>query len=207
MKMLVVVALMLLLPLALAAQTQHLKLTQDGAFANLNASTDPNSSFSLQVAQSSSQPGGASATLSYSAFEFAPDFSTLTIVQIFGVIPASSLTAQNTQHIVLDFDTSQLDPSNSTDQSCTLDLNTLILTCGPGPTGQIQMDFQENGAQRTQVLALEQVQTFGSTTVRTHQKSDSGSANARGSIFGVPISSTSASVGVNRNSTLEIIQQ
>ena len=206
MKTLAVVSLMLLLSLALAAQTQHLKLTQDGAFANLNGATDPNSSFSLQVSQATTNRA-ASATLSYSEFEFAPDFSTLTIVQIFGAIPASSLTAQTTEHIVLSFDTSQLDPNNSVDQSCILDLNTLILTCGPGPTGQIQLDFQENGAQRTQTLALEQVQTFGSTTVRTHQRSDSGSANAQGSIFGVPVSSTAATVGVNHNSTLEIIQQ
>lgn len=201
MKTLAVVMLMVLVPLAAMAQTQHLKFTQNGAFASLNESTGPNSSFDLQVARTS----GSGTTLSYVATSIAPDFSSFTFDQIIGTIPDSSFTGQNTQSLVLAFDTSQLDPSTSFSQSCTVDLNTFTIVCGPGPQGQINLTFQENGAQRTQVLALEQVTTLGATTTRVHQKSDNGSANAQGTVFGAAVSGSNATVGVNHSSTLEMI--
>ncbi|HXZ28946.1 MAG TPA: hypothetical protein VEG08_13215 [Terriglobales bacterium] len=205
MKTLAVVMLMVLLPAALVAQTQHLKFKQDGEFASLNESTGPNSSFNLQVSRTSSTGSGASATLSYLATSLAPDFSSFSFDQIVGDIPASSFTGQNTQHLVLAFDTSQLDPATSFSQSCTVDLNTFTEVCGPGPQGQINLEFRENGAQRTQILALEQVTTLGPTTTRNHQKSDNSSANAQGTVFGAPVVGSNATVGVNHSSTLEMI--
>jgi hypothetical protein len=195
--------LMLLLPLAVMAQTQHLKFTQNGEFANLFQSSGLDTSINLQVARSSDN-GGTSATLSYIALSM-PDPNTVDIVEIIGAIPAGDFSGQNTQHLVLTFDTNDLDPTTSVNISCVFDLISFTEVCGAGPSGQIQLDFQENSLQRTQVLALEQVVTFGTTTLRTHQKSDNSTADAQGTIFGVPLSSNAATIGVNHNSTLEMI--
>lgn len=54
MKKLLVIATVVLLPLALVAQTKHVKLTNDGAFASVQTS-DPTSNFQLQV-RAPSQP-------------------------------------------------------------------------------------------------------------------------------------------------------
>jgi hypothetical protein len=204
MKKLAVLTLMVFAPLALMAQTQHLKFKQDGAFASLFESSGPDTSVNLQVARSSDN-GGTSATLSYVALSM-PDPNTVDIVEIIGAIPASDLAGQTTQHLVLTFDTNDLDPATSVNISCVFDLISFTEVCGPGPSGQIQLDFQENSLQRTQVLALEQVVTFGNTTVRTHQKSDNSTADVQGTILGVPLSSNAATVGVNHSSTLEMIR-
>lgn len=205
MKPLVVLTLMVVLPLAASAQTQHLKFSQDGEFASVSGSPDPLSSFTVQVSRTASTSSGSSATLSYQAFSSSPDFTSITSTQIVGAIPASSFTGQNTQNLVLDFDTGQLDPSTSSSLTCMIDLTTFTVTCGPGPVGQIQLAFRENGVQRTRVLALEQVSTNGPFTTRVHQRSDNSSANVEGTIFGVPVSSTTATVGINHSSSIEVI--
>ena len=79
--------LMLLAPLALTAQTTLFKFNQDGEFASLSQSPDPSSSFSLNVSRNFSTGAGTSASISYLAFSFAADNSTLTITQIVGRFP------------------------------------------------------------------------------------------------------------------------
>ena len=207
MKQLFAIAVVVLLPLALTAQTQHLKFTNDGAFARVSADSDPLSNFRLQVSRGSTN-SGTSTNLSFFSVTFAPDFTSATFVSIAGTIPNSSFTGDNTRNLVLDLDTSTLDPSTSFSQSCTLDFSSPdpFFTCGPIPAGSIHLSFNENGFQRDHILALEEFTTFGPITIHSHNRADSSSANVQGSILGTSVSSTSASVGVNHMSTLEFIK-
>jgi len=183
--------------------TRH-RTEQDGAFAQFSAST-PTSSLSVNVSRGSTNDV-ASTTLNYSDVEFAPDFSSLTIVNIFGSISNGAFVGDSTKSLLLNLDTSQLDPAVSSSQSCTVDFVTFTSTCGPGPLGLIHLEFQENGINRTRILELDQEQVVGPVTTRTHQKSDTGSANMQGTVFGTPVSSSqgTATVGVNHQSTLVI---
>jgi hypothetical protein len=156
------------------------------------------------VSRNFSTGAGTTASISYLSFNFSPDFSSLTFTQIVGTIPGSAFTGQNTQNLTLSLDTSQLDPATSTNQ--TLDIITFIVTCGQGPTGTIQLNFRENGAQRTRVLALGEEVTVGPFTTRTHQRSDNSSANFSGTIFGTAVSGSNATVGINHNSSMEFIR-
>jgi hypothetical protein len=79
------------------------------------------------------------------------------------------------------------------------------LTCGPISPGTIQLNFTENGAQRTRILALGQETTIGAFTTRIHQRSDNSSANVTGTVFGVTASGA-ATVGINHSSSLEFIR-
>src|SRR5438874_12071342 len=63
--------LTVLAPLALSAQTTVFKFHQDGEFASLSQSSDPNNSFSLNVSRNFSTAAGNSASLSYTGFSFA----------------------------------------------------------------------------------------------------------------------------------------
>ena len=204
MKPLLVATLMGFLALAVTAQAQHLKFNQNGATASLNQSTGPSSSFSLTVSRNTASGTGSSANLSYLEFDFAPDFSSFTFVQITGAIPTSDFTGQSTQHLVLDFNTNQLDPATSIAQKCTFDFTTFTETCGAVTPGFIHVEWHENGVQRSRILALEREDTLGGVTTRVHQRSDNSSANAKGVVFGVPVSPASATVGVNHSATLEV---
>ena len=199
-------ALAMLQPLAMTAQTSLFKFNQDGEFASISQSIDQHSSFSLSVSRNFTTGAGTTASLAYTALTFAPDFSTLTVTQIIGSIPGSAFTGQNTQNLMLSFDTSQLDPNNSFNQSCTINLNnTAGSACGPGPTGTIQLTFTENGMQRTRVLALGEEITVGNFTERIHQRSDNSSANVSGTIFGATVTG-GATVGINHNTSLEFVK-
>jgi hypothetical protein len=79
------------------------------------------------------------------------------------------------------------------------------LTCGAISPGTIQLDFTENGAQRTRVLALGEEITTGAFTTRIHQRSDNSTANVTGTVFGVTAAGA-ATVGVNHSSTLEFVR-
>jgi len=197
--------LTMLAPLALRAQTTMFKFNQDGEFASLSQSTDPINSFSLSVSRNFTTTAGSSASLTYTAFSFAADFSSVTVTQIVGAIPSGDFTGQNTQNLALTFDVSQLDPTTSFSQTCTVDLFSFNLTCGPIPAGTIQLNFTENGAQRTRILALGQETTIGNFTTRIHQRSDNSSANVTGTVFGVTAAGA-ATVGVNHSSSLEFIR-
>ena len=195
--------LMVLTALATSAQTTHFKFNQDGEFASFNLSTDPSSSLTFSVSRNLSTGAGASASINYLSFNFSSDFSTLTIVQIVGQIPADSFTGQNTNNLTLNLDTSQLDPATSVSQACTLDVITFDITCGAGPTGSMQLTFSQNGASRTRVLALGEEITVGPFTTRIHQRSDNSTANYSGTIFGTTVSGNNATVGINHNSSME----
>jgi hypothetical protein len=203
MKQLLVIAAFALLPLALTAQTAHFKFTNDGAFASVSDSTDL-STLNLQVSRGST--GGVTTTnLLLTSFAFAPDFSSATLVEIVGTIPNTAFSGDNTRNLVLNLDTSTLDPTATFSESCTLDFTQVdpFFTCTPLPPGTIQLSFQENDVQRNRVLAFEQFQTSGPVTIHSHQRSDSGTANVQGTVLGNAISSANAQAGINHLSTRE----
>ncbi len=206
MKRLFVFTLLLCLPLGLMAQTQHIRFRHSGEFASFSATPDQFSSFSLTVSRSANNNSTPTATLQYTAVTVAADFNSETFTQIVGAIPATAFTGTSTRDLVLNLDTSTLDPSTSISQSCTIDFSTFLETCGPAPTGLIQLEFQENGVQRTKVLALNEEIFNGSTTTHIHQTSDNSTANVSGTILGLPVSGTNAQVGVNKDSSLEVIK-
>lgn len=201
-------SLLMLTSLALTAQTTVFKSNLDGEFASIDQSSDPSSSFNLSVSRNLTNGPNTSATASitYTASSVASDFTTLTVTQIVGTIPATAFTGSSTQNLTLSLDVSQLDPTTSTNQTCTIDLNLLTITCGAGPTGTIQLNFQANGAQRTRVLALGEEVTIGNFTTRIHQRSDNSTANVSGTVFGTTVSSSNAIVGINHNSSLEYVK-
>ena len=204
MKQLVAIAVVALLSAGLAAQTQHLKFTNDGAFASISSNTDPLSNFNLQVSRSSA----SGTNLIFVSISFAADFSSATFTQIVGAIPNSSFSGDNTRNLTLDLDTSTLDPATSTSQSCTLDFTQVdpFFTCGPIAPGTIHLAFHENDIQRDRLLALESFSKVGPVTIHTHQRSDSGSASVQGTILGTAVSSSNATVGVNHMSTVDFIK-
>jgi hypothetical protein len=160
----------------------------------------------LSVSRITNSTSGTTASIAFQTFTVAPDFSSESFTQIFGEIPDSAFTGNTTQNLVVNLDVSTLDPTVSIAISCTVDFTTLTETCNPLTSGLIQVQFQENGAQRTQVLNFDEVITIGNTTTRIHQKSDNSTANVSGTIFGMSVSGASATVGVNHNSTLEVIR-
>jgi hypothetical protein len=210
MKRLFVVTLLILFmmaPLALSAQTTMFKFNQDGEFASVSQSLDANSSFSLSVSRNFSTGTATTASLSYVAFSFDPATNIQTVTQIVGAIPATDFTGQSVQNLVLNFNTADLDPTNSFSQTCTIDLTDLTnSSCGAGPTGTISLTFTQNGATRVRVLALGEEITVGNFTTRIHQRSDNASANVSGTIFGTSVSGGGATVGVNHNSSLEFVK-
>src|SRR5260370_16840736 len=100
MKQLFVVTLMVCLPLVTVAQTQHITFKQNGESASFS---DPSSNTNLTVSRTSSTNSAATASLNYSTFTIAPDFTTVTFFQITGPIPPSSSTAPNPPHLLLHF--------------------------------------------------------------------------------------------------------
>jgi len=72
--------------------------------------------------------------------------------------------------------------------------------------GSISLTFTQNGVSRARVFALGEEITIGNFTTRIHQRSDNSSANVSGSIFGASVSGSGATVGVNHNSSLELIK-
>lgn len=210
MKRLFLVSLLTLIviaPLTLTAQTTVSKFNQDGEFASLNQSSDVGSSISLSVSRNLSTGSTATASLSYVAFSFDSSTSIITVSQIVGNIPATDFTGSSVQNLTLNFSTSDLDPTTSFSQTCSIDLTNLAnTTCGAGPTGTISLTFTPNGASRTRVLALGEEITVGNFTTRIHQRSDNASANVSGTIFGTSVSGAGATVGINHNSSLELVK-
>jgi hypothetical protein len=199
--------LIVIAPVTLTAQTTMFKFNQDGEFASVSQASDPNSSFSLSVSRNFTTGTATTASISYVAFTFDTVNNILTVTQIVGNIPAGDFTGQNVQNLNLNFSSSDLDPTTSFSQTCTIDLtNTANSTCGAGPTGTISLSFAQNGASRTRVLALGEEVTVGNFTTRIHQRSDNSTANVSGTIFGTSVSGGGATVGINHNSSLEFIR-
>jgi hypothetical protein len=199
----VLTVVLVVLPFALSAQSAHFKSTQNGAAASVSVNPDAFTQINLQVARGSIN-GVANTNIFFVDAVFAPDFQSLTFTQIFGPIPDAAFTGDNVQGLHLNLDTSTLDPTVTFSETCQLDLVTFISTCGPATPGLIQVDFIGNSAMSTQVITSETVQTFGPDTIRSHQSSTNTSANAQGSVLGVAISTTGATMALNKNSAIEI---
>jgi len=202
MKRLSVFAMMALFPVLAIAQIDF-RFTQSGEFASLSQSTSQFSGVNLSVSRGSSTTSGASASLQYSATSVSPDFTSITITNVFGPIPSDAFTGVTTHNLSLNIDTSTLDPTTFFSETCVLDLTTFIETCGAGPAGPIQLQWQENDAQRS-IVDLKQTTYSGPTTTIQRQKSDNSTANVQGSIFGTDVTGAPANVGVNHQSSLEI---
>jgi hypothetical protein len=185
---------------------KHMKFTQEGEFASISASFAFGGSLNLNVSRGSSSTSPAATFLNFIIFELSNDNNTQTFTQIFGEIPNSAFTGTNTRSLVLDLDTSTLDPATSSSTTCTIDVNTLSVICGPATLGTIHLAFSENGIQATRILNQEEEDIAGPVTTLIHRKSDNGTADMQGSVFGVPVSSSAASVGVNFSSSVEIIR-
>lgn len=218
MKRLFISAVVLFFSLAAVANDKHnndqdehgrknMKFTQEGAFASASASTGPQASFNVNVSRGSSSTSPASTFITFNSFQVASDNVTETVTIIFGEIPNSAFTGNNTKDLVLDLDTSTLDPSVTSSETCTIDLNVLSVACNPVTLGVIHLEFHENGVQATKILNHVEQDILGPVTTLIHSSSDSGSANVQGSIFGVPVSSSSATVGVNHSSSIEVTRK
>jgi hypothetical protein len=194
-----------MLPLSLAAQTTQVFFKQTAEFASFSQSPDAFNSLSISVSRVANSGSPASASILFTQLTVAQDFSTETFTEISGAIPATSFTGASTANLVLNVDTSTLDPTTSFAITCVVDLNALTEVCGPPTNGVIQLTFQANGVQNTRVIDFNQITTNGPVTTHIRQKSDNGTANVSGTVFGTAISSSQATVGVNHDSSLEII--
>jgi hypothetical protein len=201
------IAAVVLLPLALTAQTKHIKLTNDGAFASVQTN-NPTANFQLQVSRAFSGGSNTSTNLFFISSSFNADLTVLTIIEIVGPIPNGAFTGDNTKNLALSLDPSTLDPTVTTVESCTLDFSQPVpsFVCGALPAGTIQLNFQENDFQLNHLVQT-QTSTVGPVTVTSHQRSDSGSANVTGTIFGTSVSSPGGNVGVNHLSSIEFTRQ
>jgi hypothetical protein len=183
---------------------KSMKFTQQGEFASISTSIGFGSSLNLNVSRGSSSTSPTTTFINFTIFALSNNNNTQTFTQIFGEIPNSAFTGTTTSNLVLDLDTSTLDPATSSSTTCTIDVNTLSVVCGPGTLGTIHLAFHENGVQATRILNMVEEDIAGPVTTLIHRHSDNGTADMQGSIFGVPISSSSASVGVNFRSSVEI---
>ena len=207
MKKLLVIAAVVLLPLALAAQTKHVKLTNDGTFASFQTS-NATANFELQVSRAFTGGGNTSTNLFFISSSFNADLTIMTLIEIVGPIPNSAFTGDNTKNLTLNLDISTLDPTVTTTESCVLDFTQTPPTfgCTPLQQGTIQLNFQENDIQGERLMQS-QTLTLGPVTIVSHQRSDSSSANVQGTVLGTPASGSNANVGLNHLSTIEFTRQ
>lgn len=199
-------AAVVLLPLVLAAQTKHVKLTNDGAFASVSTS-DSASAFEFQVSRGIS--GANTITnVEFISVSFSPDLTAITVMDIVGPIPNSTFSGDNTKSLVFDLDPSTLDPTVTVAESCTLDFTqpNPNFVCGPLPAGTIHLTFQENDVLENRIVQT-QTTTFGPVTIISHQRSEGGSATVQGTVFGTSVSSSNGSSGVNHLSSIEFTRQ
>jgi hypothetical protein len=182
---------------------KHMKFTQEGEFASVSTSGS-NLNFNLSISRGSSSTSPASTFLNFSSFQISDDGNTQTVTSIFGEIPNGAFTGNSTSNLALNLDTSTLDPAVSSSQTCVIQLNPLSATCEPGTLGVIQLTFQENGVTATKVLKHEEEDIVGPVTTLLRSTSDNGSANVQGSVFGIPVASSFATVGVNHSSSIEV---
>lgn len=185
---------------------KHMKFTQDGEFASV-ATSITGGSINVNVSRGSSSTSPTSTLLNFTMFQISSDSSTQTVTQIFGEIPNTAFTGTTTKSLVLDLDTSTLDPATSSSTTCTIDIISFTVTCGPATVGTIHLEFQENGVVATRILNQVEEDITGPVTTLIHRTSDNGTANVVGSLFGIPVSSAAANVGVNFSSSVEFTRQ
>ena len=184
-----------------ANQSSKFKFTQDGAFANLSFSSTASgfTSINLNVATGT----GSTDSLQVSIVTESADFNTLTFANVFGEIPGSAVTGQNTQNLALSIDTSTV--TALTSESCTLVISPFSFSCGAGPAGQISLSWRENDNVST-TMNNHTKSTVGPVTTISNQHSDNSTANVSGTVFGTDVSTASANVGVNHMSTIQIMR-
>src|SRR5215813_13869123 len=110
MKRLLVFVAIAVFPLALVAQTSHFKVNQSGAFASASLNPDQFTEINMSVSRDTNNTV-TTTDLTFFDVVFAQDFSTLTLVQVFGPIPDSAFSGDNTQNLNLNLDLSTLDPT------------------------------------------------------------------------------------------------
>jgi len=184
-------------------QTSRFKFTQDGAFANLSFVSSASGFTSITVAVATGT--GSTDSLQVSSLTEAADFSSLTVTNVFGAIPGSAFTGQNTNTLALSIDTSTLPAGTLTSETCTIVFNPFSLTCGAGPAGVISLNWRENDNVSTTVNQ-HTTTTVGPVTTRTNQHSDNSTANVTGTVFGTNVAGATAEVGVSHMSTIEILR-
>ncbi len=165
------IAAVALLPLALTAQTKHVKLTNDGAFASISTS-DSLSKFQLQVSRGTSN-GSSTTNLVFVSSPFPPIKPPPQFLRLWAQSPTAHSPEITLEHLTLNLDPSTLDPTATTIESCTLDFTQVdpIFMCGALPPGTIHMDFQENDLQANQLV---QTQTSVLGPITIHQPSKIG---------------------------------
>jgi len=197
--------LLVILPLSLGAQTTRVFVKQTAEFASFSQSPDAFNSLSLSVSRIANSGTPATAQILFTQLSIAQDFSTETFTEVSGTIPPASFSGASTASLVLNVDTSTLDPTTSFAITCNVDLIALTEVCGPPANGVIQLTFAANNVQNTRIVDFNEIITNGPVTTHVRQKSDNGTANVTGTIFGTAVSSSQATVGVNHDSSLEII--
>jgi hypothetical protein len=162
----------------------------------------------LEVSRAFSTGNNTSTNMFFLSSSFNADLTAFTLIEIVGPIPNSAFSGDNTKNLAIDLDPSTLDPTVTTIESCTLDFTqpSLGFVCGPLPAGTIHLSFQENDLQQSHLVQT-QTSTVGPVTINSHQRSDSGSANVQGTIFGTSVSSPNGNVGVNHLSSIEFTRQ
>jgi hypothetical protein len=188
-----------------AQGNEHSRFIQEGTFAQASVGVGAGG-LNLQVT-SGRDPNDPTNTatitfLIYTFLQFGADGNSSTLTQVFAPIPNSSFTGQNTQRMVLDVDTSQFDPSNSTVSTCTTTFRPVLnVACtDTAPTGIIHLEFKENGLQRGRLLNINEETIEGPLTIRHHGRADGSSANVEGSYLGVPVVDIGgSSVGLNHD--------
>lgn len=145
----------------------------------------------------SDNPSGNGTFLVFDLFTFSDNVLTDTFGS--GQIPNQDLTGDNTKHLSLSVDTSQLSSFQTT--MCTLNFVTSTQTCQPGPVGLIQLEFQQDSAFVVDNISNTRA-TFFQFTEHDQRNSQAASAFANGSILGLPVSNGHGEVDINRDTTV-----
>jgi hypothetical protein len=193
---------LLFLPVALLAQTSPATVFHsDGAFAQFQT-VNAGMEIILQVTRGTDSSGTPATFLTYDTLTATADGFADTFGS--GIIPDSAFSGGDPAHLSLNVDTSQVTTFTAT--ACDFSLNDFTFVCGPGPVGVIQIDWQQDRAFTTHIVANIQ-QTFTQFMEQQHTISDSGSATATGSFLGATIDPpATGQAGVNHNSLLQIFK-
>lgn len=166
-----------------------------GAFANTFTFANGSDVF-LNVTRADTN-NVKSTFLNFDVFSFTSDGFTDTFAS--GQIPDDSFKGDNTKHMSLNVDTSQV--ASFQTSTCTFSFVTFTFTCQPGPFGVIQLDFQQDGDFTARTIS-DSTFTFFQFSERTHQDSDSASAGVNGSVLGLAVNSGFGNIGTNRDTSI-----
>jgi len=119
-----------------------------------------------------------------------------------GYIPNDAATLNNANVAKLNVDTSQVPGFMAT--SCT-HFPGQSQTCTPGPFGEIQIDWQQDGVMSNRTLS-QNWKTFPGARLHTQLNNDLNSAHVTGSFLGNTFISDLGNIGKTTNSLFEIFQ-